>query len=88
MELAFGSRKMQKLCNSEKEMRSKLGTRAMKVLQLRLTQIMAAENLDGKGSRGSVSRTDCGPKGATCRRFGPPAQAHLRAGPRSFAGKT
>jgi proteic killer suppression protein len=49
MEIAFGSRKMQKLCSSEKEMRAKLGDRAMKVLQLRLTQIAAADTLDDLG---------------------------------------
>ena len=46
MEIAFLSRKMQKLCNSEKEMQAKLGDRAMKVLQLRLAQIMAVPTLE------------------------------------------
>ena len=46
MEIAFCSQKMQKLCNSEKEMRSKLGDRGAKVLQVRLAQIKAAETLD------------------------------------------
>jgi proteic killer suppression protein len=49
MEIAFGSRKMEKLCNSEKEMRAKLGDRAMKALQLRLAQIKAADTLDDLG---------------------------------------
>jgi plasmid maintenance system killer protein len=49
MEIAFGSRKMPKLCNSEKEMRSKLGDRGAKALQLRLTQIKAADTLEDLG---------------------------------------
>ena len=49
MEIAFGSRKMQKLCNSEKEMRAKLGDRGAKVLQLRLNQIAAAPTLEDLG---------------------------------------
>ncbi len=49
MEITFGSRKMQKLCNSEKEMRARFGIRGMKVLQLRLTQIAAADTLEDLG---------------------------------------
>src|SRR5438132_11735495 len=49
MEIAFGSRKMQKLCNSEKEMRAKLGERGAKVLQLRLAQINSADTLSDLG---------------------------------------
>jgi plasmid maintenance system killer protein len=49
MEIVFRSRKMQKLCNSETEMRRKLGDRAMKALQLRLAQIMAATTLEDLG---------------------------------------
>jgi proteic killer suppression protein len=49
MEIAFGSRKMQKLCNSEKEMRAKLGDRGAKVLQLRLAQTKAADTLEDLG---------------------------------------
>ena len=56
MEIAFGSRKLQKLCNSEKEMRAKNGDRLAKVLQLRLTQMAAAPT-----QKSSVSRTaSCG----------------------------
>ena len=50
MEIAFVSRKMQKVCNSEKEMRAKLGPRNAKVLQQRLAQLKAAENLADMGS--------------------------------------
>jgi proteic killer suppression protein len=49
MEITFGSRKMQKLCNSAKEMRARLGDRGMKSLQLRLAQIKAADTLDDLG---------------------------------------
>lgn len=49
MEIAFGSRKLQKLCNSEKEMRAKLGDRCAKVLQLRFTQIAASPTLENLG---------------------------------------
>ena len=49
MEMAFGSRKMQKLCDSAKEMRAKLGDRGAKVLQTRLAQLQAAETLDDLG---------------------------------------
>lgn len=49
MEIAFGSRKIQKLCSSEKEMRAKLGNRDMKVLQTRLSQILAADTLSDLG---------------------------------------
>lgn len=46
MEIAFGSRKMEKLCNSSKEMRAKLGDRNARALQLRLTQMKAADTLE------------------------------------------
>jgi plasmid maintenance system killer protein len=46
MDITFSSKKMQKLCNSEKEMRSELGERGARVLQTRLTQIRAAASLD------------------------------------------
>ncbi len=46
MEIAFCTRKLQKLCNSEKEMRSKLGDRGARVLQARLAQIKAADTLE------------------------------------------
>ena len=46
MEITFISRKMDKLCNSDKEMRAKLGGRSAKILQLRLTQMKAADTLE------------------------------------------
>lgn len=46
MEIAFCSRKMEKLCNSSKEMLAKLGDRGAKALQLRLVQITAADTLE------------------------------------------
>jgi plasmid maintenance system killer protein len=49
MEITFGSRKMEKLCNSNKEMRAKLGERNAKVLQQRLAEIKAAETLEDLG---------------------------------------
>lgn len=49
MEIAFGSRKVEKLCNSAKEMRAKLGDRNAKVLQQRLAEIKAADTLDDLG---------------------------------------
>ena len=41
--------KMEKLCNSTKEMRGKLGDRNAKILQLRLVQMRAADTLDDLG---------------------------------------
>lgn len=49
MEIAFASRKIEKLCNSTKEMRGKLGTRNAQVLQQRLAEMKAAANLDDLG---------------------------------------
>lgn len=49
MEIAFGSRKMEKLCNSMKEMRAKLGDRGARLLQQRLAEIKAADTLDDLG---------------------------------------
>ena len=46
MEIHFVSRKMQKLCNSEKEMRGRFGPRNAKRLQQRLAELAAAESLD------------------------------------------
>lgn len=45
MEITLGSRKIEKICNSAKEMRAKLGDRNAKVLQQRLAEIKAADNL-------------------------------------------
>lgn len=46
MEIHFASRKMQKLCNSEKEMRAKLGTRDAEKLKLRLNELKATTTLE------------------------------------------
>ena len=46
MEITFGSRKMERVCNSEKEMHAKLGDRNAKVLQQRLVEMKAADTLD------------------------------------------
>ncbi len=45
MEIHFGTRKLEKLCSSEKEMKKKLGTRMVKLLQQRLAQLAAAGTL-------------------------------------------
>jgi plasmid maintenance system killer protein len=49
MEIAFASRKMEKLCNSSKDMKAKLGARGATALQLRLAQIKAADTLEDLG---------------------------------------
>lgn len=49
MEIVFGSRKLQKLCNSVKEMQGTLGDRGSKSLQTRLAQLAAAETLADLG---------------------------------------
>lgn len=49
MEISFSSRKVEKLCNSAKEMRSKLGDRTAQSLQQRLAEMKAAENLEELG---------------------------------------
>lgn len=46
MEIGFSSRRVEKLCTSAKEMRSKLGDRTAKLLQQRLSEMKAAVNLD------------------------------------------
>jgi plasmid maintenance system killer protein len=50
MEITFASRKTEKLCNSAKEMRGKLGERNAKALQLRLAQMKAAGTLEDLGT--------------------------------------
>jgi proteic killer suppression protein len=49
MEIAFGTGKLAKLCNSEKEMRARLGPRNAKLLQQRLAEIEAVETLEDLG---------------------------------------
>ncbi|MBM3273150.1 killer suppression protein HigA [Candidatus Kaiserbacteria bacterium] len=49
MEITFASRKIEKLCNSAKEMRAKLGDRNARLLQQRLSEIKAADTLDDLG---------------------------------------
>ena len=46
MELWFVSRKMEKLCNSDREMRAKLGSRCAERLQQRLAELRAATVLE------------------------------------------
>ena len=46
MEICYRSRKLEKLCNIEKEMRAKLGPRLVGVLQQRLAELRAADNLE------------------------------------------
>jgi plasmid maintenance system killer protein len=46
MEISFNSRKLEKLCNSQKVMRAQLGDRCAKVLQQRLAEINAADTLE------------------------------------------
>jgi len=46
MEISFATRKMQKLCNSEREMRKNLDTRDAQRLQQRLAEFKAADTLD------------------------------------------
>lgn len=46
MEIQFRSAKIAKLCNSEKEMRSKLGQRNAERLQQRLAELRAAVTLE------------------------------------------
>ena len=49
MEIAFRSRKMEKLCNNAQEMRAELGDRCAKVLQQRLAEMKAADTLEDLG---------------------------------------
>ena len=46
MEITFASRKMQKACNSNKEMRARYGDRTAQRLQQRLAELAAAQTLD------------------------------------------
>ena len=46
MEISFTTRKMQKLCNSEKEMQAKLGSRTAERLRRRLVELKAADSLE------------------------------------------
>ena len=45
MEVSFSSRKMQKICNSQKEMQAKYGDRMAEALQQRLGELKAADTL-------------------------------------------
>lgn len=49
MVISFSSRKLQKLCNSEREMRSKYGLRMAEKLMQRLVELQAADTLDDLG---------------------------------------
>jgi len=46
LEITFRNRKLEKFCNSAKEMQSKLGKRMAEKLQQRLSELAAAETLD------------------------------------------
>jgi toxin HigB-1 len=46
MEICFSSKKLRKLCNSEKEMRAKYGKPLAERLQQRLAEFRAADTLD------------------------------------------
>lgn len=46
MEICFSSKKLQKLCNSEKEMRAAFGKPLPERLQQRLAELKAAETLE------------------------------------------
>ncbi len=46
MEISYPSKKMQKICTSEKEMKGKLGPRMAELLKRQLTAIEAASNLE------------------------------------------
>jgi proteic killer suppression protein len=46
MTISFASKKLQKVCNSDKEMRAEFGAELSKKLQLRLSELRAADNLD------------------------------------------
>ncbi len=46
LEVYFETKSLQKLCSSGKEMRKRLGDRTARLLQLRLTQMQAADTLD------------------------------------------
>ena len=46
MEILFVTRKVQKICNSKREMQAKLGTRNAKVLRQRLAKLKAADSLE------------------------------------------
>ena len=46
MDIYFATRKLQKLCNSDKEMRGKLGPRNARKLKQRLAELAAAETLE------------------------------------------
>jgi toxin HigB-1 len=47
VEITFISRKLQKVCNSEKEMRARFGKPLAERLQQRLAELNAAETLEG-----------------------------------------
>ena len=46
MDIHFSSRRMEKLCNSDKEMRKKLGNRMAEKLQQRLAELLAVGTLE------------------------------------------
>ncbi|MDD5558436.1 killer suppression protein [Candidatus Methylomirabilis sp.] len=46
MEITFSSRKLQKVCNSEKEMRARFGKPLAERLQQRLAELKAADTLE------------------------------------------
>jgi len=46
MDISFASKKLAKLCNSQKEMRGKLGARGAEKLAQRLAELAAADTLE------------------------------------------
>jgi plasmid maintenance system killer protein len=46
LEISFGSRRLEKLCNSDRELQRELGAQRAKTLRRRLDQLRAAENLE------------------------------------------
>lgn len=46
MEISFASSRLQKTCNSEKQMRKEYGPKMVSILQRRLADLAAAENLE------------------------------------------
>ncbi len=54
MDMSFASRKVQKLCSSEKERRGKLGPRNAELLERRMDQLEAAQTLEDMRSLPAV----------------------------------
>lgn len=46
MDITFASKKLEKLCNSDRELRAEYGERMAKVIRTRLADLAAADNLE------------------------------------------